>query len=65
MLSLHEFVRFSELRFARWNEFDLKRGIWKIPDIRPVLGRVPFSTRSTDGQGHSRRTVTATGSALA
>ncbi|MGX1018793.1 hypothetical protein AB7M33_001469 [Pseudomonas sp. Y3 TE3536] len=31
MLSLHVFVRSSELRFARWNEFDLKLGIWEIP----------------------------------
>lgn len=30
MLSLHVFVRSSELRFARWNEFDLKRGIWEM-----------------------------------
>lgn len=28
MVSLHVLVRSSELRFARWNEFDLKRGIW-------------------------------------
>lgn len=48
MLSLHVFVRSSELRFARWNEFDLKRGIWEIPDTRPALDGVPFSTRYED-----------------
>lgn len=42
MLSLHVFVRSSELRFARWSEFDLKRGIWEIPDTRPALDGVPY-----------------------
>ena len=51
MLSLHVFVRSSELRFARWNEFDLKRGIWEIPDTRPALDGVPFSTRGTKMAG--------------
>lgn len=51
MLSLHEFVRFSELRFARWKEFDLKRGIWEIPDTRPALDGVPFSTKGTKMAG--------------
>ena len=46
MLSLHVFVRSSELRFARWSEFDLKRGTWEIPDTRPALDGVPFSTLS-------------------
>lgn len=47
LLSLHVFVRSSELRFARWSEFDLKRGAWEIPDMRPALEGVPFSTRGT------------------
>ncbi|WP_338742996.1 integrase arm-type DNA-binding domain-containing protein [Pseudomonas sp. KK18] len=51
MLSLHVFVRSSELRFARWNEFDLQRGIWEIPDTRPALDGVPFSTRGTKMAG--------------
>ena len=51
MLSLHVFVRSSELRFARWNEFDLKRGIWEIPDTRPALDGVPFSTQGTKMAG--------------
>jgi len=51
MLSLHVFVRSSELRFARWNELDLKRGIWEIPDTRPALDGVPFSTRGTKMAG--------------
>lgn len=51
MLSLHVFVRSSELRFARWSEFDLKRGVWEIPDTRPALEGVPFSTRGTKMAG--------------
>ncbi|MBD8682992.1 tyrosine-type recombinase/integrase [Pseudomonas sp. CFBP 13719] len=51
MLSLHVFVRSSELRFARWSEFDLKRSTWEIPDTRPALDGVPFSTRGTKMAG--------------
>ncbi|MES2818716.1 MAG: integrase arm-type DNA-binding domain-containing protein [Pseudomonadota bacterium] len=51
MLLLHVFVRSSELRFARWREFDLKRGIWEIPDTRKALKGVPFSTRGTKMAG--------------
>lgn len=50
-LSLHVFVRSSELRFARWCEFDLKRGIWEIPDTRPELEDVRHSTRGTKMAG--------------
>ncbi len=52
MLSLHVFVRSSELRFARWNEFDLKCGILEIPDTRPALDGVSFSTRGTKMAGN-------------
>lgn len=51
LLSLHVFVRSSELRFARRSEFDLKRGVWEIPDTRPALEGVPFSTRGTKMAG--------------
>jgi len=51
MLSLHVFVRSSELRFARWCEFDLKRGVWEIPDTRPELEDVRHSTRGTKMAG--------------
>ncbi|ONH50927.1 Integrase [Pseudomonas cedrina] len=50
-LSLHLFVRSSELRFARWNEFDLQRAVWEIPDTRQALEGVSFSTRGTKMQG--------------
>ncbi len=51
MLSLHVFVRSSEPRFVRWSEFDLKRGTWDIPDTRPALEGVPFSTTGTKMAG--------------
>ncbi|WP_437880105.1 tyrosine-type recombinase/integrase [Pseudomonas sp. LRF_L74] len=51
MLSLHVFVRSSELRFARWSEFDLQRAVWEIPDTRPALEGVAFSTRGTKMAG--------------
>ena len=51
LLSLHVFVRSSELRFARWSEFDLKRGVWEIPDTRPALEGIAFSTRGTKMAG--------------
>ncbi|MPQ67976.1 MULTISPECIES: integrase arm-type DNA-binding domain-containing protein [unclassified Pseudomonas] len=51
LLSLHVFVRSSELRFARWGEFDLKRGVWAIPDTRPALKGVRYSTRGTKMAG--------------
>jgi len=53
MLSLHVFVRSSELRFARWSEFDLKRGTWEIPDTRPALEGVPFPQGVRRWQGIS------------
>lgn len=54
LLSLHLFVRSSELRFARWCEFDLDRAVWEIPDTRVALEGVAFSTRGTkmDGDVH-------------
>ena len=33
-LSLLTFVRSSELRFARWDEFDMERAEWRIPAAR-------------------------------
>src|SRR5690606_17977301 len=50
-LSLHVFVRSSELRFARWGEFDLDRALWEIPDTRKAIKGVRFSTRGTKMPG--------------
>ena len=44
-LSLLVFVRSSELRFARWPEFDFKRTLWTIPEKRQEIPGVKFSTR--------------------
>lgn len=51
LLTLHVFVRSSELRFARWREFDLDRAIWEIPDTREAIEGVKFSTRGTKMAG--------------
>lgn len=42
------FVRSSELRYARWEEFDLEAGQWKIPAERmktKIAHIVPLSTQ--------------------
>jgi integrase len=59
MLSLHVFVRSSELRFARWNEFDLKRGTWEIPDTVPRWRRTLFHKGYEDGRGYPSCTLIA------
>lgn len=44
-LSLLLFIRSSELRFARWPEIDLKRGVWTIPGKRTPIEGVKYSHR--------------------
>ncbi|AID91715.1 integrase [Klebsiella oxytoca KONIH1] len=44
-LSLHVFLRSSELRFVRWNEFNLKAHIWSVPAQREAVNGVRFSER--------------------
>ncbi|SFU41777.1 phage integrase central domain-containing protein [Xenorhabdus koppenhoeferi] len=44
-LTLLTFVRSSELRFARWEEIDLTRAVWKIPATRKPIKGVKFSER--------------------
>lgn len=39
-LSLLTFVRSSELRFARWDEFDFERALWRIPAQRKEIEEV-------------------------
>ncbi len=45
MLTLHLFIRSSELRFARWGEFDFKNKIWTIPATREAITNVRYSGR--------------------
>jgi len=45
LFALHTFVRSSELRFARWDEFDLKRGIWTLPGKREAVPGQKYSNR--------------------
>ncbi|HAT6803600.1 TPA: tyrosine-type recombinase/integrase [Citrobacter freundii] len=44
-LNLHVFLRSSELRLARWDEFNLKARIWTVPEKREVMKGVRFSER--------------------
>jgi integrase len=56
-LSLHVFVRSSELRFARWSEFDLDRAFWEIPDTRKAIKGVRFNARHQNARRRSPRTA--------
>jgi integrase len=47
LVTLHTFVRSSELRFARWPEIDWKRSVWEIPPEREPLPGVKFSERGS------------------
>ncbi|EDV9435650.1 DUF4102 domain-containing protein [Salmonella enterica subsp. enterica] len=44
-LTLHLFIRSSELRFSRWSEFDLNRKFWTIPATREPIKGVRYSHR--------------------
>lgn len=46
-LTLQVFVRSSELRMARWPEFDFDRALWIIPPEREALPGVRHSTRGS------------------
>ncbi|MFA5631460.1 MAG: integrase arm-type DNA-binding domain-containing protein [Porticoccaceae bacterium] len=53
MLTLHVFIRSSELRFARWHEIDFARAMWTIPPEREALPDVRHSTRGSKmGDSH-------------
>ena len=47
LINLHVFLRSSELRFARWDEFNLKARIWTIPPERKVVSGVRYSDRGS------------------
>ncbi|WP_406828709.1 tyrosine-type recombinase/integrase [Microbulbifer sp. ARAS458-1] len=47
LMTLHVFIRSSELRFARWSEIDWKRKLWIIPPEREAIEGVPHSTRGS------------------
>ena len=47
LLTLHVFIRSSELRFARWREIDFDRALWTIPPEREALPGVKHSTRGS------------------
>ncbi len=45
LLTLHLFIRSSELRFARWSEIDFRNKLWTIPASRKVINGVRYSGR--------------------
>lgn len=45
LLTLHLFIRSSELRFARWSEIDFRNKIWTIPATREAIAGVRYSGR--------------------
>lgn len=53
-LTLHVFIRSSELRFARWTEISFTNKIWTIPATREPLPGVRYSSR---GRKCARRTL--------
>ena len=47
LINLHVFLRSSELRFARWDEFNLDMAVWTIPPERELVSGVKFSERGS------------------
>lgn len=45
LLTLHLFIRSSELRFARWHEIDFGNQVWIIPATREAIEGVRYSGR--------------------
>lgn len=45
LITLHTFVRSSELRFARWNEIDFTNKLWTIPESREAIQGVRYADR--------------------
>ncbi len=45
LLTLHLFIRSSELRFARWAEIDFRNKVWTIPATREAIADVRYSER--------------------
>ncbi|HBS5821029.1 TPA: tyrosine-type recombinase/integrase [Klebsiella variicola] len=45
MLTLHLFIRSSELRFSRWSEIDFRHRLWTIPATREAIAGVRYSGR--------------------
>lgn len=43
--ALHTFARSSEIRFARWDEFDLEKAMWTIPPERKTIQGYKYSHR--------------------
>ena len=46
-LSLHIFIRSSELRYARWGEIDFEKMQWTLPAKRTLVNQVEHSNRGS------------------
>ncbi|MFD1259270.1 tyrosine-type recombinase/integrase [Entomomonas asaccharolytica] len=46
LITLHTFVRSSELRFARWDEIDFTNKVWIIPETREAIEGVRYADRA-------------------
>lgn len=45
LLTLHLFIRSSEMRFARWSEIDFRNKLWTLPATREAIAGVRYSGR--------------------
>ncbi|KXZ65105.1 Prophage CP4-57 integrase [Acinetobacter venetianus] len=45
LITLHIFIRSSELRYARWSEIDFDKKIWSVPKSRELIDGVRHSDR--------------------
>ncbi len=61
-MALYTFVRSGELRFAKWSEFDMDGGIWRIPAERMKMKRMHLVPLSRQVQSLLERLHPITGS---
>lgn len=47
LITLHTFLRSSELRFARWSEIDFTNKVWTIPETREAITGVRYADRGS------------------
>lgn len=50
-------VRSSELHFARWDEFDFDKSLWRVPAKREEIKSVRYSYRGMKMKEEHTRTV--------
>lgn len=60
-MALYTFVRSGELRFAKWSEFDVDGGLWRIPAERMKMKRMHLVPLSRQVQALLKRLQPITG----